>query len=165
MSDTNSNREVANVQPTSQALASFVQDGKKGEWFSFDPRTREGGELLIKATLLEQKPMLEMTGETIAVSNFYANDVESVKDDGSVEEFTRIVIFDDKGNAFSCGSAGVRKSLAVMLSVRGNMPWNPPVRCKIKLRSLEKGKQFMTLEPEIDSLYPTAPVRVQQKSK
>lgn len=135
-------------------LAGFVTSTGLGEWMSFDPKTREGGELLMKATLAEAADLSEEANKSINVRHFYAHDVESADEKGEVNRWTRIVVFDDKNKAFACGSMGVRKCLAILLQIRGNMPWEPPLKCTVKVRRLDGAKQWMTLEPDIDSLYP-----------
>lgn len=135
-----------------KALREISTVGAKGEWYSFDPTTTEGAGMLVAATLGEPEKLGKMAGETIGIVHFYACDASKQKQDGEVDEWTRIVLFTDDGKCYSCGSRGVAKSLAVLLRIRGNMPWNPPVKCKVRVDALPGPKLWITLFPDMGTL-------------
>lgn len=138
---------VSSISP----LAKFSHDGGV---MSFDATTREGAEMLIKAELLDQRELKELINGKIKVRHIFAKPIEDEDEHGEPNRYVRMVIFDESGAAFSCGSRGVLKSLSVVFAIRGAMPWNPPVACTVKQRSIGDKRIWMTLEPDIDSLFP-----------
>jgi hypothetical protein len=145
----NDNLSLADISP-------LAKKSHAGAVMSFDPTTRAGAIMLIKAELLEQRELKELVNTKIKITHIYAKPIEDTDDQGEVNKYVRMVIFDDSGAAFSCGSRGVFKSLSVLHAIRGAMPWDPAIVCTVKLRSLEGKKQWMTLEPDMDSLFPAS---------
>ncbi|MCJ7767816.1 hypothetical protein MUP79_05460 [Candidatus Bathyarchaeota archaeon] len=123
---------------------------------SFDPKTEEGAIMLIKAELLQQRELKELTNQTINIRHIFAKPIDDVDDNGEVNRYVRIVLFDDSGAAFSCGSKGVLKSLSVLLAIRGPMPWNPPIACTVKVTTLANKQNWMTCEPDLKKLFPAS---------
>lgn len=133
---------------------------------SFDPKTQEGATMLIKAELLEQKELRELVNMPIKVVHIFAKPITDTDEYGEISGYVRIVIFDESGEAYSCGSRGVLKSLSVLNAIRGPMPWYPPVVCTVKMRTLDNKQNWMTLEPDLKLLFPDhhqIPKRAQDK--
>lgn len=58
-------------------------------------------------------------GETITVVDVLAQPIEDVKQDGTVEEFTRITLLTADGKAYSASSTGVLNSLDTAFKIFG----------------------------------------------
>lgn len=154
----NTNTEMVDASATSQpaqyagSLMQVATSGHKCQMSSFDPSSTEGAIMLVKATLMDATPLRDMIGKTIAVTDFYVHDAGREGKDGELDEWSRIVIFDDKGNAYSCGSRGVAKSLGVMCFARRQTQFRPPIRCEVKLKTFPNGHNWLTLTPNLDDL-------------
>lgn len=120
---------------------------------SFNPRTKEGAILLLKATLHECKKLEDMAGKELELVHHMSHPAESVDQrTGEAKPFKRIVVFDKSGEAYSCGSLGVDKSITIIEFARGKAPWNPPLKVTVEVRRLTNKNNWMVLVPDIDSL-------------
>lgn len=119
---------------------------------SFDPSTPYGRDKLVKATLLDCVPLKEVINKKLNITDFYVHDVAAVNDNGEVDEFSRIVIFDADGTTYQCAARGVAKSLAVLVFTRMAIPFDPPIAVEVKLKSLSDGRQWLTLIPDLASI-------------
>jgi hypothetical protein len=135
-----------------EIFAEMQREGIPGEIMSYDPQTYEGAKMHLQATLGEVPDLASMVNKTIKIANFLIHDASSADDSGAVETWKRIVIFDDNCNPYSCGSLGVAKSLSVMFSIWGMMPWKPPVECTVVIRRTAAKNNWMTLEPTQDEI-------------
>lgn len=152
-------KELANVEDDRtvavdimSCLCSYTNTDGKIEISTFDPSTEEGAEMLILATIADIKDLSELANLTINVRHFLMHEASRVYPSGEVDTWQRIVIINDKGEAYSCGSIGVKKCLEIMLRVRKSKLFNPPVKCTVMVEKLDGAKQWMTLRPDIDSL-------------
>lgn len=145
---------VAIRQPLSIVHAySMPDENGRPQNMSFNPATPDGARKLIQATLGEV-PLLEtLAKEYLMITDYFSHAASSIdQKDGRVSEFNRIVVFDTTGQAFSCGSMGVAKSLSVLTIARGPAPWNPPAKVKVITRRLANGNNWMILEPDFADL-------------
>lgn len=138
--------------PQADRFNELIRTGKPGEFMSYDATLPEYAIMHIEATLGKPKDLSELTNMEIAVSNFLLSDASRETENGQIEEWKRIVIFDDKNVPYSCGSKGIAKSLAVLFPIRGPMPWNPPLLCKVKVEKLSGTRIWMTLQPDMPKL-------------
>lgn len=142
--------DVSNFVPSFEITASGTGRNVK---MSFDPKTPEGAIKLVQATLKEV-PLLEtINGQYIDLVDWMCHPAQKIDPKSQeVKEFSRIVVWNNKGEAYSCGSQGVDKSIAVLELTRGKAPWAPPMRVKVWSRRLGNGNNWLTLDPDIDSL-------------
>lgn len=126
-------------------------DGKM-ELSTFDPESPEGAAMLIEATIGELPDLSTLANMDIKVRHMLMHEASREIEGGEIETWQRIVVFDEKGQGYSCGSMGVKKCIEIMLRVRKAKLFDPPVLCKVKVKRLEGAKQWMTLEPNIESL-------------
>lgn len=148
----NNGTSVVPYSETISNLYAVVTTGYKGTLASFDPSTEEGAEMLVKASLGEVPNIKEIAGQQINLTHFYAHGAAKTHDNGEVDEWTRIVLFDDKGRAFSAGSMGVAKSLAILMQVRKSAKFDPPVLVTVKMKSLGGNRLWIELIPDMNSL-------------
>lgn len=128
-----------------------ISDGRVK--MSFSPKTIEGAKKLIQATLHECKKLEDMRDKELLITDYLSHPAQTAGDtEGEVKEFTRIVVFDNNGEAYSCGSLGVDKALALLELTRGKAPWNPPAKVTVRIRRLANKNNWMILEPDLDSL-------------
>lgn len=126
------------------------------EWMSFDPMTDQGKRLYLQATLKKLDPLEDQKDQIIKITNFYANDASRRSQvPGEIEEWIRIVVFDDTGKAYTCGSKGVLKSLAIIQRVNGKMPYAAGYPVIVRVERLEGGRVWMTLEPHLEESRPS----------
>lgn len=141
------NTDLANFVP----LALNLADGRVE--MTFDPQTPDGAKKLIQATLHECKKLEDMKDKTLEVTDYISHPASANEgEQGEVKEFTRIVVFDKSGEAYSCGSLGVSKSIALLKLTAGKGPWKPPIKCTVRIRRLANRNNWMILEPDLDSL-------------
>jgi len=119
---------------------------------SFDIRTKSGAKLLFSAQFGDFKQLESMVGKSILVSDYYAHDVEDTDDNGEIKTWTRIVVFDNDGTPYQCGSVGVGKSLATMSQIRGKGSFNPPIKCSVMTKRTAEKNLFMWLQPDVDDM-------------
>lgn len=133
---------------------------------SFDPTTKEGAEMLVKATLTELPSLASKVKEHVSITNIFAHPAESIDDKtGEVQTFTRVVVFDESGEAYDCGSSGVLKSLEIVRIIRGNPPWNPGVKCLVRIEQTGGKRQWMTLVPDVASITTNMKQPAKQKQR
>lgn len=133
-----------------ERIARFVRmarSGEPGDMFSYDPTTPDGAVMHLMANLSEVPDLSSLVNKTIKVANFLMHDASRENRLGELDEWKRIVIFDEQNQPYSCGSSGVAKSLITMFPIFGMMPWSPPVECDVKIKKLSDGKQWMTIVP------------------
>lgn len=155
MSDTNG--QGSEKTPVNEAVIPSYEIAAIGRnpqvKMSFNPQTAEGAVRLVQATLQEVPKLEDMRDKELSIVHWMAHPAQMAGDtEGEVKEFNRIIVWDDKENAYSCGSTGVDKSIGLLELTRGKAPWNPPVKVKVKIRRLANKNNFMVLEPDIESL-------------
>lgn len=137
-----------------------ASDGTKTLGFTlvtFDPSTAEGAEILVNSCLRKPLALKDHANTVIRVRHIVQHDVETVDERGEVSQWNRTVIVDDRGTCYQCGSEGVEKALRIMRLIRKDvLPFDPPVTCTVKLETLDGGKQWMYLDPDMKSLLTTA---------
>lgn len=144
--------KVPDCQKVADRLLQSAADAKPMNAASFDATTPIGGKMLVQATLLPCIPLKEMINKTIHLSHWMAHVAGTTDDQGEFDEFTRIVLFDDKGVAYQCAARGILKSLAVFCFARNSLAFDPPIKCEVKLQDLKGGKQWLSLIPDLTSI-------------
>jgi hypothetical protein len=140
--------EVTIFRP--QTVMEFFGAIGPGVLATFDPKTPEGARMLIAATLSTLPSIKEAVNKEILIAHIYSNPASREGDTpGEMEEWRRIVLLDDKGRGYTCGSQGIGKSLGIIALCRGNPPWIPPVRCTVISEDIGKGRTWMKLVPDL----------------
>ena len=144
--------------PNPQQIASIAMQAsatnRQVNVSSFDVTSDRGRIMLVKATLMDCKPLKDLVNLDINITDYYIHPASSEETNGEIEEFNRVVVFDDKGEAYQCAARGVIKSLAVLTYARGSLPFDPPIKCTVKLKDIGGAKQWLTLIPDLHSLSP-----------
>ena len=134
-------------------VSSFFGALGDGVLATFDPKTPDGARLLVLSTLADIPPIKEALNKEIAVQHVYSNPASRIDPTtGALEEWRRVVLIDDKGNAWDCGSRGIGKSLGIIALCRGNPPWIPAVNCTERVQDLGNSRQWYTLVPDMASI-------------
>lgn len=137
-----------------QTVMEFFGAIGPGVLATFDPKTPDGARMLLAATLENLPSIKSEVNKDILISHIYSNPASRTNEhDGSLEEWRRIVLLGPDGKGFTCGSAGIGKSLGIIALVRGNPPWIPPVRCRVVMEDISGGKTWMKLIPDFDSIH------------
>lgn len=155
MANESDNTDVV-AMPENQRIANRLlqsaADARPMNAASFDSTTPVGGRMLVQATLMPCVPLKEMINKSINLVHWFAHVAGTTDEQGEFDEFTRIVLFDDKGTAYQCAARGVLKSLAVFSFARGSLVFDPPIKCEVKLADLKGGKQWLSLIPDLESI-------------
>src|SRR5687768_2340173 len=105
-------REVKPYSPQQGVKPTFFPG--MDTYISFDPSTQEGGEMLVACQLEEIPDLIQLAGKDVYIANVMCHPAQSVnRNTAEVDEWIRTVIFDAEGKMYSCGSAGVLKSLEI----------------------------------------------------
>jgi hypothetical protein len=140
--------EVTIFRP--QTVMEFFGAIGPGVLATFDPKTPEGARMLIAATLENLPSIKTVINTDIFIAHIYSNPASRTAENGvEIEEWRRIVLLDDKGKGFTCGSQGIGKSLGIIALCRGNPPWNPPVKCRVVSEDTGNGRTWMKLVPDL----------------
>jgi hypothetical protein len=141
-------------QGTNSALALLVDSGSIHRVrHSFNPETPRGFELLIKGMQGEQKDLSEEANKDLLVTDYLIHPASSIDDEtGEVKDFDRVVVYTKDGNVYSCGSLGVKKSIALMAMARGTATWDPPIACKVRTTKTSGKKNWMELVIDIPAM-------------
>lgn len=153
----NDKEKATNVNGTPSAVTALIPAGSATSGnqvrMSFNPGSAEGAIKLIKATLKDCANLEDKSKEVLELTDYIMHPAStSGEADGEVKDFTRIVVFDKDGTPYSCGSQGVEKAINILEMVAGKAPWNPPLKVKVTIRRLGNGRNWMILDPDMDSL-------------
>lgn len=145
-------RDLAKVPETQSFGPAQLADGGLRSFASFDIRTKSGAGMMLSAKFGECLQVESMVNKTILVSDYYGHEIEEVADDGEVKRWIRIVVFDNDGTLYQCGSEGVYDSLVTMSQIRGRGSFNPPIKCIVNTKRTAKKNNFMWLMPDVDDM-------------
>lgn len=125
---------------------------------SIDTSTNEGKALAFKAMNNTDKKLADFVGKVINMQDVYAEHVMMDKKDESGKPIcdangeivkapaTRVVIIDDKGNAYSCVSTGIFNALQKLFFVYGVPHYDEPL--PVEVVQINKGnRRILTLNP------------------
>lgn len=65
---------------------------------------------------------------------------------GNINDVPRVVLVDDKGEAYQAVSVGTYNALKNCILVCGDAPWNPPVKLKVKQVPVGQGNSMLTFD-------------------
>lgn len=117
-----------------------------GMYISFIPETPEAQAALFEALTTPTHESDEMINQVINLKNIVAVPAEKTDKDGKTDDFTRIILIDDKGESTSFGSKGMLTAVQNLCMVFGAPgTWKNPIPVKLKQVKVERGTMF-TLE-------------------
>lgn len=160
MSESNNAQAVAQLPGAPAQASRPVVSGNAGStalevlggaeslfYCSFDPKTPEGEAMLFRVAQAQGEELMARINMPIAIEHVYAVGAEKVDEKtGEVHHFTRIVLIDPDGVCYSCGSAGVKKSILLLCSSRGLPPWKGGIVMVPTLERTKTGHNWLTLQ-------------------
>ena len=130
----------ANIKPIldPQAIAVDV-------WSSFP---QGDANRVIKYMQGKATPLSEVIGKQLLVEHVLAHRVEMTDEEtGEITLGDRIVLVTPKGDAYQAVSAGVRRSLQLIMHFKGVPPWAPAIKLEVNQIPTRRGFRTFTLTP------------------
>lgn len=142
-------------EPVVRAVAHI--DDSRGQWdlvspssvdytTSLDARKGQHVSLMMKARLQKGLPLGDQIGKTIQLTNWLAHHASWSQKDGEIVVGVRIVLIDDHGICYSCGSQGVRQALKLLIQILGPGPWDRPVPATVVTVTTRAGYKMLSLD-------------------
>lgn len=143
------------------AISTFDVSGDIRE---YDVRELEGGNLAafcsVKAETMEDKALVfnaannpqhkvaDYINKKIMVRDVYAETLELInRETGEIDKAPRIVLIDDKGEAYECVSVGMFSALKKLIATFGEPTWEQPIPVVVKQEKVANGS-MLTLSVE-----------------
>lgn len=125
----------------------------------YDVRELEGGNLAafcsVKAESMEDKALVfnaannpqhkiaDFINKKIMLRDVYAETLELVnKETGECDKAPRIVLIDDKGEAYECVSVGMFSALKKLIATFGEPTWEQPIPVVVKQEKVANGSML-----------------------
>lgn len=135
-----------------------------GDIREYDVRELEGGNLAafcsVKAETMEDKALVfnaannpqhkvaDFINKKIMLRDVYAETLELVnRETGEIDKAPRIVLIDDKGEAYECVSVGMFSALKKLIATFGEPTWEQPIPVVVKQEKVANGS-MLTLSVE-----------------
>lgn len=95
----------------------------------------------------DSKSLDDMVGKVINVENVIIQPVEMEDNKtGELVNRNRIVIIDDKGEAYGCTSTGIETSMKNLFGIVGMPPWTPAIAMEVIKKQGRNGYKFNSLK-------------------
>lgn len=116
---------------------------------SVKAETREDKARIFNAANNPQHKVADFINKEIKLSDVYAETLELVNEQtGEYEKVPRIVLIDDKGEAYECVSVGMFSSLKKLIAIFEEPTWEPPIPVIIKQEKVANGS-MLTMSAKI----------------
>lgn len=111
--------------------------------FKADPKDRKTSAKIFNAMNNPQNKVADCINQTIAVTDYLIEMTEiENQETGEVDTVPRVVLVDDKGEAYQAVSFGMYNVVRNTVAVCGDAPWVPPVKLKIKQVPVKRGSML-----------------------
>lgn len=111
--------------------------------FKADPNDRATSAKIFNAMNNPQHRVADCINNTIAVTDYLIEMSEIANEEtGAIDTVPRVVLVDDKGEAYQAVSFGMYNVIRNTVAVCGDAPWNPPVKLKIKQVPTKRGSML-----------------------
>lgn len=135
------------ARPQESPLATFG-DFALNLWHSFP---REDGDTVLALVQGKADALGEQIGKVVRIRHVLSHRVESVDEEtGEVTVRDRIVVVAPDGKAYATMSDGIRRSLQMLMAVRGLPPWAPPLAVCVEQQNTRRGRRTYLLTPVKD---------------
>lgn len=117
----------------SNALSVFNSKSDEISMVGRNPETIEERKAIVNGLTSPDYKLGDFVNMTINISNFYVERAKYQKDDGTETDGYRIVLIDDEGKTYTCGSTGVANALKTIIGFFG-LPeeWGGPLPVRVK---------------------------------
>lgn len=110
---------------------------------SVNAETMEEKALIFNAANNPQHKIADHINKKIMVRDVYAETLELVnKETGEVDKAPRIVLIDDKGEAYECVSVGMFSALKKLIATFGEPTWEQPIPVVVKQEKVANGSML-----------------------
>lgn len=111
--------------------------------FKANPNDRKASAKIFNAMNNPQHRIADSINTVIPVTDYLIEMTEIVNEEtGAVDKVPRVVLVDEKGEAYQAVSFGMFNVVRNVVNVCGNAPWNPPVKLKIKQVPVKRGSML-----------------------
>lgn len=125
-----------------------LEAGNLAAFCSVKAETMEDKALVFNAANNPQHKVADFINKKIMVRDVYAETLEFLnRASYEMEKAPRIVLIDDKGEAYECVSVGMFSSLKKLIATFGEPTWEPPIPVVVKQEKVAKGS-MLTLSVE-----------------
>lgn len=125
-----------------------LERGNLAAFCSVKAETMEDKALVFNAANNPQHKVADFINKKIMVRDVYAETLEFLnRASYEMEKAPRIVLIDDKGEAYECVSVGMFSSLKKLIATFGEPTWEPPIPVVVKQEKVAKGS-MLTLSVE-----------------
>lgn len=139
---------MRHIPSGSERIAQFLVDEATPPVHNFVGNASDIWRLTARCTGGGAKKADRSSGEQINVVHWYMHRQEMVNDrTGEITNPIRVVLLDDKGDAWAWMSGGVVKSVQTMVEAMGDGPYDPPLSILVKETITRKGMRIITFEP------------------
>lgn len=104
---------------------------------------------LIFNAVSNSKPLKDFIGKTLRIKDVIAQNVrlEDMNNKGEFNDSVRVVLIDEKGEAYGTVSSGIMNSLTNMFAIVGEPhEWGEPLPMKVNSKKGRRGFDFLSLE-------------------
>lgn len=111
--------------------------------FKANPDDRKTSAKIFNAMNNPQHRIADCINQVISVTDYLVEITEIVNEEtGSIDKVPRVVLVDDKGEAYQAVSFGMFNVVRNVVNVCGDAPWKEPVKLKIKQVSVKRGSML-----------------------
>lgn len=129
------------------ALDNPLAPSAKRFWSSLDLKSPGGQRDYLKAKQGECLPVDGFIGKPIEIVDLLFHEAESLDPEtGEMSSWIRGVLITKAREFIGVGSTGIKNSLADIITVRGNPPFDPPLRVMVKQRTTAAKRRMYYLE-------------------
>jgi hypothetical protein len=145
--------DLAPAQPPKETGLSVITPISLPEWLSakggptflttIPISQSKGFALANRASVAKDRRIVDEVNMVIAIRDFFLSPYDGVDEDtGEPVSGVRIALIDSEGLVHVTYSAGIRRSLLLLMSRFGSRTWDPPVKVKIASTPAKVGVQL-----------------------
>lgn len=122
-------------------------------WTSLDPTTPEGKAAIVAHMQGDGADSVsESIGDVVPVQHVLVHRVEVLDTNtGELIDADRVVLIRPDGSSVACVSAGIRRSLQLIVNLYGMPPYTDPLHLKITQKPTRAGRRTYNLTPVVQS--------------
>lgn len=120
-----------------------LKGGNLPAFCSVKAETMEDKALVFNAANNPQHKVADFINKKIMLRDVYAETLEMLNwETGELEKAPRIVLIDDKGEAYECVSVGMFSSLKKLIATFGEPTWEPAIPVVVQQEKVAKGSML-----------------------
>ena len=89
----------------------------------------------------------DFVGKKLNIKDISIERVENLNEEtGEMAANARVVLIDENGESYTCGSSGIYSAIIKLVAVFGEPTWEPALPVEVQNLSTKKGRKTMTLK-------------------